>query len=84
MAATNATTVGGTPSGADRGGSEGTGPGAYLRGVRDELKKAVWPTRAELIRLTQVVLILITVVAAFCGALDAGLGLITDKIFNRG
>lgn len=55
----------------------------YLRGVRSELKKAEWPSRAELIRLTQVVLILITIVAVFCGGLDGLLGLITNRLFNR-
>ncbi|MGC4046495.1 MAG: preprotein translocase subunit SecE [Armatimonas sp.] len=56
----------------------------YLKGVREELKKAVWPTRAELIRLTQIVLLLITIVALYCGALDSILGLITSRIFNKG
>jgi preprotein translocase SecE subunit len=55
----------------------------YLRGVREELLKAKWPTRAELIQLTQVVLVLIAVVAAYCGGLDFLLGLITNRLFNR-
>jgi preprotein translocase SecE subunit len=44
----------------------------YFNGVREELKppKTHWPDRAEMIRLTQVVLILITVVAAYCGGMD--------------
>ena len=52
----------------------------YLRGVREELRKAVWPTRAELIRLTQVVLAVIAVVAVYVGALDAILSWITARI----
>ena len=52
----------------------------YLQGVREELRKAQWPTRAELIRLTQVVLAVIAVVAAFVGGLDAILGWLTRKI----
>lgn len=55
----------------------------YLQGVRTELKKAEWPSRAELIRLTQVVLILITVVALYCGGLDFILGLITSRLFTH-
>jgi preprotein translocase SecE subunit len=55
----------------------------YLRGVRTELKKAEWPSRPELIRLTQVVLILITVVALYCGGLDFLLNQITSRLFNR-
>lgn len=58
------------------------GPIQYLRDVNAELKKAEWPTRAELIRLTQVVLILIAVVAAYCGSLDAILSLISGKLFG--
>jgi preprotein translocase SecE subunit len=59
------------------------GLGGYLQGVRSELKKAEWPSRAELIRLTQVVLILIAIVALFCGGLDAILSLVTDRIFVK-
>jgi preprotein translocase SecE subunit len=56
----------------------------YLRGVREELRKANWPTRAELIRLTQVVLAVIAIVAVYVGALDALLSWITGRIgFGR-
>ncbi|MBC8140977.1 MAG: preprotein translocase subunit SecE [Armatimonadetes bacterium] len=57
--------------------------GRYLSEVQTELKKAEWPTRAELIRLTQVVLTLIFIVAIYCGGLDALLGLVTNRLFNR-
>lgn len=55
----------------------------YLKGVREELKKAVWPTREELIRLTQIVLLLIAIVALYCGALDAVLGVLTSRLFGK-
>jgi preprotein translocase SecE subunit len=55
----------------------------YLEGVRKELKLAEWPTRPELIRLTQVVLTLIAIVAVYCGGLDWLLGLVTNRLFNR-
>ena len=55
----------------------------YLRGVREELLKAKWPTRTELIQLTQVTLVLIAIVAAYCGGLDFLLGLVTNRIFGR-
>ena len=55
----------------------------YLREVNAELKKAQWPTRAELIRLTQVVLLLIAVVAAYCGTLDGLLSMVSDRLFGR-
>ena len=55
----------------------------YLKGVREELKKAIWPTRDELIKLTQVVVAIIAIVAVYCGAIDYVLALITDRIFGR-
>lgn len=55
----------------------------YLQGVRDELKKAQWPDREEMIQLTKVVLVIIAVVAAFCGALDGLLSLITSRLFSN-
>ena len=55
----------------------------YLKGVREELKKAIWPTREELFRLTQIVLLLIAIVALYCGALDAVLGVLTSRIFGK-
>ncbi len=48
---------------ARRGAPSLQGIAEYLRGVREELRKAVWPTRKELVWLTQVVLAVIAVVA---------------------
>jgi preprotein translocase, SecE subunit, bacterial len=61
----------------------GGGVVQYLREVRGELKKSEWPSREQLIRLTQVVLTLIVIVAIYCGGLDALLGLVTNRLFNR-
>jgi preprotein translocase SecE subunit len=60
----------------------GAGLAEYLRGVREELRKATWPTRAELIRLTQVVLVVIAIVALYVGTLDAVLTWITTGLLN--
>jgi preprotein translocase subunit SecE len=46
----------------------------YLNGVQEELKKAIWPTREELLKMTQIVLFLIIFVALYCGGIDALLG----------
>lgn len=56
----------------------------YLNDVAAELKKAQWPTKEELLRMTQIVLVLIAIVAAYCGLLDALFALITKPIFTRG
>ena len=59
------------------------GFGEYLKGVRNELRQAEWPSRAELIRLTQVVLTLIFIIAVYCGTLDFLFSLVTSRLFNR-
>ena len=47
-----------------------TTPTNFLREVRDELKKVVWPTRQEVIRLTGVVIIVSVGVGIFLGGTD--------------
>lgn len=45
-------------------------PVAFLKETRDELKKVVWPTRQETIRLTLVVIAVSLLVGLFLGGLD--------------
>jgi preprotein translocase subunit SecE len=45
-------------------------PTAFLRETRDELKKVVWPTRQETVRLTMVVIVVSLLVGVFLGGLD--------------
>jgi len=47
-----------------------TTPVIFLKEVRDELKKVVWPTRNEVIRLTAVVIIVSLIVGAYLGVID--------------
>ncbi len=47
-----------------------TTPVIFLREVRDELKKVVWPTREEVIRLTGVVMLVSLFVGLFLGGAD--------------
>jgi preprotein translocase subunit SecE len=47
-----------------------TTPVGFLKEVRDELKKVVWPTRDEIIRLTGVVILVSVIVGLFLGATD--------------
>jgi preprotein translocase subunit SecE len=47
-----------------------TTPVTFLKEVRDELKKVVWPTRDEVVRLTMVVIIVSLIVGFYLGALD--------------
>ena len=45
--------------------------------VISELRKAVWPTRQETIRLTVMVLVVAITVGAFLGAIDYGFSQLT-------
>jgi preprotein translocase subunit SecE len=48
-------------------------PNALVRFYREtvgELKKVVWPTREEALRLTWIVLVVITIMAILLGAFD--------------
>jgi preprotein translocase subunit SecE len=42
----------------------------YLRGVWEELKKVVWPTRDELLRMTGIVLATVVIFALLVGGAD--------------
>jgi preprotein translocase subunit SecE len=45
-------------------------PLIFLKEVRQELKKVVWPTKKETMKLTAVVIFVSVVVAIFIGILD--------------
>lgn len=45
-------------------------PVSFLRETKDELRKVVWPTRSEVVRLTFVVIIVSLTVGLFLGGLD--------------
>ena len=49
---------------------ERTTPRQYLREVRGELRKVAWPTRAEVIRYSIIVLVTVVVLTAFIFVLD--------------
>jgi preprotein translocase subunit SecE len=42
----------------------------FIGQVREELKKVTWPTRAEVIRLTSIVLIVSIIVGVYLGTVD--------------
>lgn len=59
-------------------------PLTFLLETRDELKKVVWPTRSEVIRLTSIVIIISVVVGLYIGGLDLGLTWLMDKfVYDR-
>ncbi len=54
----------------------------FLKEVKIELKKVVWPTRKDTIASTSVVLIIVTIIAIFLGLVDLGLSRIIRLILG--
>ena len=55
----------------------------YLKEVRNELVKVVWPSRKETVRMTLVVIAFSVGVAIFLGAIDLGLTKLLELSFKR-
>ncbi len=60
-----------------------TNPVVFLKEVRAELAKVVWPTRKETIRLTAVVVGVSLAVGLFLGGIDYLLTKIMEVILGR-
>ncbi|MDY3051620.1 MAG: preprotein translocase subunit SecE [Ndongobacter sp.] len=48
--------------------------GGFLKSVRSELKKIVWPTKANTLQYTVTVIIIAVLIALFCWVLDIVFG----------
>ncbi len=57
-------------------------PVTFLKEVQDELKKVVWPTRDEVIKLTLVVILVSIIVGFFLGGIDFILTAITQAFLK--
>ena len=60
-----------------------TTPVSFFRETYDELKKVVWPTRNEIIRLTSVVILLSVIMGLYIGGLDYVFTQGVKAILNR-
>ncbi len=60
-----------------------TKPGEFVKEVRSELRKVAWPTRAEVVNYSIIVLVALVILTAFVGALDYGFGEFVLKLFNE-
>lgn len=60
-----------------------TSPREFIREVRVELRKVVWPTKAETINYSVVVFFAILVLAAFIALLDFGSSKAVLQIFSN-
>lgn len=54
----------------------------FLREVKVELKKVAWPTRKQTFGSTLVVIILVTIIAFFLGAVDIGLSSLVKLVLR--
>ncbi len=68
-----------TPAAAKR---EKTSPQQFVREVRGELRKVAWPTRAEVINYSIIVLIFLVFMTALVGAADWGLAKAVFWLFD--
>lgn len=59
-----------------------TSPITFAKQTIDELKKVVWPTREQLIRLTFIVLFISLVVGLYIGGIDALLTKLTETLIK--
>ena len=59
-----------------------TTPLSFVQQTYTELKKVVWPTREELIKLTLIVLFISFVVAIYIGGIDLILTKITEALLK--
>lgn len=56
--------------------------GEYLKGVKTELKKVVWPTKKETIRYTEIVIVVCAFFALLFWALDTGFLAMLEAVLN--
>jgi preprotein translocase subunit SecE len=54
----------------------------FLREVKVELKKVTWPTRKQTLGSTVVVLVLVSIIAFFLGAVDIGLSSLVKLVLR--
>ncbi len=54
----------------------------YLKDLKSEIKKVVWPSKKQVINNTGVVLTVMVIVGLFLGGIDAGLGAIIQAVLN--
>jgi preprotein translocase subunit SecE len=73
-----------TQSKASAGGRDGIWHRSiqFLREVKVELKKVTWPSRKQTLGSTVVVIILVTIISFFLGAVDIGLSSLVKVILQ--
>jgi preprotein translocase subunit SecE len=54
----------------------------FLKEVKQELKKVVWPTRKQAMASTTVVLVVVFFIGFFLGLIDLGLGWVVNTFLR--
>lgn len=54
----------------------------FLKEVKQELKKVVWPTRKQALASTSVVLVVVFFIGFFLGLIDLGLGWVINNFLR--
>jgi preprotein translocase subunit SecE len=60
-----------------------TNPIQFLKEVKSELGKVVWPSRRETLRISTAVVIISLIVAGFLGAVDYGLTKLIEFVLEQ-
>jgi preprotein translocase subunit SecE len=68
------------PSGPAR--QDRTSPAQFVREVRDELRKVVWPTRNQLVTYTTVALVFILIMVGIVTGLDIAFTRLVNVLFG--
>jgi preprotein translocase subunit SecE len=55
----------------------------YLKDVRGEVRKVIWPDRQQVVRLTTIVVSMVTVIALIIWAFDSSLSAILGRLLVR-
>jgi preprotein translocase subunit SecE len=59
------------------------GPTTFLRETQDELKKVIWPTKKEVVKMTITVIIVSLMVGFYIGGLDFGFTKLMETIVRK-
>ena len=62
--------------------AHGSGPAAFVKDIRSELRKVAWPTRDEVTNYAVVVLVTLVVLVAFIFALNLAFGKAITALFG--
>lgn len=55
----------------------------YLKEVRFELSKVIWPKRKEVIKLTLIVLLISGIIGVYVGVVDLGFTKLLESIISK-